>query len=62
MQIELGGASACDDVLSQFDDFISVTVASSNSTFASFDPNEAAARFDGLLHKFMAKNQQYRSV
>lgn len=57
-----GGASACDDVLSQFDEFISVTVASNNSTFASFDPNEANARVDELLHKFMANNQQYRSV
>ena len=49
-----GGASACDDVLSQFDEFISVTVAS--------NPNETNARVDELLHKFMANNQHYRSV
>ena len=57
-----GGASACDDVLLQFDEFIGVTVASNNSTFASFDPNETNARVDELLHKFMANNQHYRSV
>ena len=56
-----GGASACDDILQQFDEFIDTTVAANYSTFKNFKPYEDKSRKDVLLFESMATNQHISS-
>ena len=57
-----GGASACDDILQQFDEFIDTTVAANYSTFKNFKPYEDKSRIDVLLFESMATNQRISSL
>ncbi|XP_070554389.1 uncharacterized protein [Ptychodera flava] len=49
-----GGASACDEVLRQFEEFVDTVVASNHSTFQEYNPYEN--RLDELLYQSMETN------
>lgn len=53
-----GGASACDTVLLQFEEFLETTVIGNMSTFSNFDPHKPESRLDALMFESVALNQR----